>query len=325
MIDEQMRQRERERIEQRRRKLLASMRSQSEEEFARKISDPNADAFERQLLEAERKWGPPKRAGREGNIYEFTTPEGYVESFDRDRGNFAFTLPTARSNDYSPQDQRQIERLYRQRSTIATDPDLDRDEDARQRALDEIDTALSRIPVLSPMMRQPTPQETFEQAVVTGPDGTQYLWDGKTAKPLEKPKAEQDAQNTWMKDFHSEYDRLNRVEDSGDTPTIMTEKARAYADLMAAQRGLAPGAAPATPPGEIIPQPDQFGIPRGGGTVTVGGTTATITPSPKGLETIWPDLDEELRLAATEEIRASKDAAKTAKDILSQYKKILGK
>ncbi|MHC4540020.1 MAG: hypothetical protein ACYS74_09605, partial [Planctomycetota bacterium] len=139
-----------------------------QQDFATRLADPNTDAFERQLLEAERKWGPPKRAGREGNIYEFTTPEGYVESFDRDRGNFAFTLPTARSNDYSPQDQRQIERLYRQRSTIATDPDLDRDEDARQRALDEIDTALSRIPVLSPMMRQPTPQETFEQAVVTG-------------------------------------------------------------------------------------------------------------------------------------------------------------
>jgi len=112
---------------------------------------------------------------------EFTMPDMSRKTFSESGEQRALELPPSFSNDYSPYDQKQIEGLYKTRSEYATDPELDEQE--RQQAFDKIDAQISRVPRLSPMMKEPTEQQKVDARIVTV-DGVKYYSDGKSLKPV---------------------------------------------------------------------------------------------------------------------------------------------
>ncbi|MCJ7828203.1 MAG: hypothetical protein MUP81_00485 [Dehalococcoidia bacterium] len=123
---------------------------------------------------------------------EFTEPSGLRRTFSDSGEQMAMTLPTHYTNDYSPQDQKKIEKLYQARSEAATDPEANEDE--RQQAIDAIDTQISRVPHIAPIMKEPTPQQKFEASIVNDTTtGQRGFYDPKTGKlnPLVDPKITQ--------------------------------------------------------------------------------------------------------------------------------------
>lgn len=146
------------------------------------------------IAELTRRYGAPSPYGQG---VAFTTPEGVKHI--RGAGAAVLEMPANYGNLYSPQDQKKIEALYADRSKIATDPELDRDEEARQAALDEIDSQISRVPRLAPMMREPSPQQQFDAATVMTPDGQKGYWDGKKFTPFEEGKGEQAYRDAYSK------------------------------------------------------------------------------------------------------------------------------
>jgi hypothetical protein len=137
----------------------------------------------------------PEAVGREGTMRRFTDPGGGTETFTETGERFSIGLPLHYTNEYSPQDQRKIEKLYKERSDIATDPDLD--PEAKQYGLDQKDIEIGRVPHhITPMMREPTAQEKFDQSIVTAPDGTQGVINKSGAfAPFEASKQEQSYQD----------------------------------------------------------------------------------------------------------------------------------
>lgn len=92
-------------------------------------------------------------------------------------------------SEYTPADQRKVEKLYRDRSAWATDPEAGPEE--REAAFDMIDAQISRVPKMPPIMREPTAQQKFDASIVTAPDGMKGTFEPKTGKflPLESSKA----------------------------------------------------------------------------------------------------------------------------------------
>ena len=123
---------------------------------------------------------------------EFTMPDMSRKTFSESGEQRALELPPSFSNDYSPYGQKQIEGLYKTRSEYATDPELDEQE--RQQAFDKIDAQISKVPRLSPMMKEPTAQQKFEASIVTDPATQQRgFFDPKSGKfnPLVDQKVAQ--------------------------------------------------------------------------------------------------------------------------------------
>lgn len=85
-------------------------------------------------------------------------------------------------SEYTPADQRKIEKLYRDRSAYATDPNLNREE--RQAGMDKADAMISRVPKMPPIMREPTAQQKVDANTVAV-DGVKYFYDGKSLKPID--------------------------------------------------------------------------------------------------------------------------------------------
>jgi len=402
--------------------LEAMTRKQRELEAAATAQNPLAGKTAAELegpqglAELGNRYGAPSPYGQG---VAFTTPEGVKHI--RGPGPAVLEMPSNYTNDYSPQDQKKIQALNNDRSRIATDPELDRDEQARQSALDEIDTQISRIPKLSPIMREPSAQQKFDATVVTTPDGRQGYFDGKKFTPFDEDKS----QEAWRDAYAKSRDRIMKDEAKEATlkdarppksPTLIHREAKLEADVLLGKvqmpepgQGLSPelgdewklslarlkpkwhlgskranekemkaemadyivravqkdvpaevatadflmrwkeaaegenigqdivaemsdamkkeaqygfldtleaGGAAATP----RPDPFAFGVPRGGGTVTNEAGTATITPAPKGLEGIWPNLDEEDRAAVTTQMQRGV----TARQILDTYKRAVG-
>ena len=143
---------------------------------------------------------------------------------------------------YGPKDQKRIERLFEARSEALTDPEATEDE--RQRAIDMIDTQISRVPKRSPIMQEPTPQQKFDASFVTDKaTGKRWLYDSKTGKfePMEDQKVAQAETDKYNERFFKNLDaiRKNNTElineglinegDSMDDPA-MVDMARAMTD-----------------------------------------------------------------------------------------------
>ncbi len=301
-----------------------------DESLAERFAEPDLRREQIELLQTERRLGAPEI--KEGRIpsedrLRFTDPEGFRHEFWPGGTLRSTTYPTTLSNQYTPRDQKKIQDLYQQRSDIATSPELDGDEDARQNALDEIDASINRIPHIPPTLKEPTAQQQFDANIVRGPDGKFYNWDGKKATPIES-KGELNKQTEWKKHFQKSYDAgIKTAEEFGDTASEqrlaeIIENARRDADLLT---NIAM---------DEIPD-DTFigGMRRGEGTVSsldeqgnVISTTEIRRPGPRqqqvpaGLEPIWQNLNDEDRAEAIQAMQLGH----SAKTILDEYKKSVG-
>jgi len=304
-----------------------------DESFAGRFSREDLTVGEMEALKVERRLGispsPRRRDITQAGRVTFAREPGQPDTGERFdisqdiQGNFWNRIQRTAGGpvilerlkaEYSPDDQQKIHRLYRERSQIATDPTLEGDEDARQAALDDIDDEISRIPLLPPIMREPTAQQQFDASVVRGPNGQMGTWDGKKFNPIEDSKGEVAQQAKWTKDYQSEYNRLLKVEDSGDTPEMLNAKSAQYADLMAVatrSMGRYSGTTAETAQMPLEQDPYAFGLRRGEGTVTVQPDL------PKTLEPLWPKLTDEEK----GEVRAALGIGVTAQQILDMYKK----
>jgi hypothetical protein len=290
--------------------------AEQQEEIARRLAEPNLSASEREVLKAEQQFGPGVTT-ESGNL-AFTDPTGMTRTFAPRGQQVSMQLPTHYTNDYSPEDQKRIENLYRQRSEIALDPDLNNNEDARQQALDQVDTELSSIPHLSPEMREPSAQQQFDAALVQGPDGQMGTWNGEKFSPIESSKAESqakaDRQKQYSSFFNRELDLLNK-EEKGEDPKARPMSERIRLAHERAQIGV-DVIDPAMAGGVDMAQA-MFGetLPRGGGKVTAIG--------PPGLESIWQKLetreDREEALALLHPAKGRR--AWTPEEIIAAYKK----
>lgn len=288
--------------EAKRRREVQEAQIRRDESLAERFAAPDLRREQIELLQTERRLGAPEvEAGLHEDRLSFTDPTGFKRTFSPGGSMTSFTLPTTLSNQYTPRDQKKIQDLYQQRSDIATSPELDGDEDARQNALDEIDASINRIPHIPPTLKEPTAQQQFNAALVRGPNGQMGTWDGKKFNPIEDSKGEVAQQAKWTKDYQSEYNRLLKIEDSGDTPEMLNAKSAQYADLMAvATRSM----------GRFAGTTAEVPLRQEG--------TVTVHPDlPKTLEPLWPKLTDEEK----EETRAALAIGVTAQQILDMYKK----
>ena len=178
-----------------------------------------------------RQFGAPKQTtlGQ-----EFTLPDTSRRTFSEGGDLRSIELPPFYTNEYSPFDQKKLERLYTSRSEFATDPELTDQE--RQGAFDAIDAKISAVPRISPMMKEPTAQQKYEASIVTDPVTGQRGIVGKDGKlnPLIDPKiqqAEQDAYNTRY------YKNLDALRKTNDDPLNLNQK-REYPDLVDEARSM---------------------------------------------------------------------------------------
>ena len=164
---------------------------------------------------------------------------------------------------YSPHDQKLIERLYNARSQYAVDEELTEGE--RQSALDMIDAKISRVPRLSPMMQQPSPQQVFEKSIVTDPvTGQRGFFDPKSGK-FNSINAEVNnkQRDLWLK----QYNANTRLFDTDIHEP--NEIVRLATEMTNRQLGpLEPTEQQLSPEEDVL-----FGLRRGEGRVTVDGKT----------------------------------------------------
>ena len=214
--------------------LEAMVRKERELEEAAMAQNPLAGRTAAELsgptgiAELGRRYGAPSPYGQ-GQA--FTTPEGVKHI--RGPGAAVLEMPATFDNTYSPQDQKKIQALYNDRSKVSTDPELDRDEQSRQSALDEIDAEISRIPKLSPIMRQPTPQQQAESKIVTL-NNKQYFFDGKNIEPLVDPKVEQTQNDQWEKTFETMLQKEDAyTTEAAKVPfNVKVQRAKVKADII---------------------------------------------------------------------------------------------
>ncbi|MHC4743358.1 MAG: hypothetical protein ACYS8Z_15690 [Planctomycetota bacterium] len=229
-------------------------------EVAEAEADFRRRAGQEKLAEQERLHGAPEVVGREDELMRFTDPEGVKRTFSQKTGaqtavsfpsehdltpsqrerlklmrGVRHDLATGQLGDYkrqySPSDQKRIERLFEAESKYATDPDLTEEE--RQRAFDVIDQKISRVRKLPPTMQEPTAQQKFDAAIVTAPDGkTKGTFDPKTGKfiPLESTKLEQETQKVYDARLQKNIDALRKRND--DMLATDPEERRSDPDLI---------------------------------------------------------------------------------------------
>jgi len=134
-------------------------------------------------------------------------------------------------NEYTPADQRKIEKLYQVRSQVATDPELTEDE--RQNAFDRVDAEISRVPHIPPIMREPTPQQKFDASMVTAPDGTKgYVDKSGNFKPFEASKLAQEEEKEYRTYYGKQLAEMTKEnEKESQSPSVIADRARWMADL----------------------------------------------------------------------------------------------
>jgi len=178
-------------------------------------------------------YGEPGIVGAEGTMREFTMPSGVKRTFTEGGDQVSLELPEHYTNIYSPRDQRKIEQLYQVRSQAATDPESTEDE--RQRAIDKIDAQLSRIPKLSPIMREPTPQQKFDASMVTAPDGTKgYVDKSGNFKPFEASKLAQEEEKEYRTYYGKQLAEMTKENEKlkeSQSPSVIADRARWMSDL----------------------------------------------------------------------------------------------
>ncbi|MBE3035833.1 MAG: hypothetical protein IMZ70_01920, partial [Candidatus Atribacteria bacterium] len=115
------------------------------------------------------------------------------------------------SSEYSPADQKKITQLYQARSEAITDPENSPEE--KQAFADKFDAMISIVPKMPPMMREPTPQQTFESSIVTDPATQQRgFFDPKSGKfnPLVDPKIAQEENDKFNERFQKNLDIIRK-------------------------------------------------------------------------------------------------------------------
>ena len=186
--------------------------------------------------------GMPNLVGSEGDRMQFSDPTGVKRTFSPGGDQTSLTIPSHivepdlspyqreqlqslhrvrhgvatgtldinnYKDQYSPRDQKNIEKLYQTRSEVSTNPELTPEE--RQQFMDKIDSAISRVPRLSPIMQEPTPQQKFEASIVTDQaTGQRGIFDLKTGKfnPLVDPKAVQTKEKERIEMVSKEYNSI---------------------------------------------------------------------------------------------------------------------
>jgi len=186
--------------------------------------------------------GMPNLVGSEGDRMQFSDPTGVKRTFSPGGDQTSLTIPSHivepdlspyqreqlqslhrvrhgvatgtldinnYKDQYSPRDQKNIEKLYQTRSEVSTNPELTPEE--RQQFMDKIDSAISRVPRLSPIMQEPTPQQKFEASIVTDQaTGLRGIFDLKTGKfnPLVDPKAAQAKEKERIEMVSKEYNSI---------------------------------------------------------------------------------------------------------------------
>lgn len=229
-------------------------------EQARILAEKRRKATRDKLVEQAVRHGIPGFVGAEGENLQFTDPTGIKRTFTPSGDQISFSLPSHMVEPdlgpqqrerlrslhrvrhgfatgtiteanyktlYSPQDQRTVEKLYNARSSASADRELNDNE--RQQFLDSIDEKISKVPRLSPMMREPTAQQKYEASIVKDPVTGQRGTIGNDGKfnPLIDPKIQQarterradaldknlDAEMTADKDDEIDFDvKLNRAQ-----------------------------------------------------------------------------------------------------------------
>jgi hypothetical protein len=124
------------------------------------------------------------------------------------------------ATEYAPRDKQRIEKLYRERSDIVVNPEID--EHVRQEMVDEKDRQIRSVPKMPPIMRPPTAQETYELNAFEGPGGTRMIKkpNGEFAvDPAYEARAEllKARQSLWDKKY-TELEKLNEQESLDWTP-----------------------------------------------------------------------------------------------------------
>ena len=163
--------------------------------------------------------------------YSVPTPEGGMASLSESGGVNSITLPAHYTNEYSSYDQKQIEKLYRDRSQAATDPELTAEE--RQLALDKIDAMISKVPRLSPIMKEPTAQEKFNASIVTDPVTGRKGTINKNGvfEPLEDDKVRQAQQDKYDQTVQKFLSQMISDDKDGKIPLdIKIRRAKQVAD-----------------------------------------------------------------------------------------------
>ena len=184
-----------------------------------------ATLAEQRMAELEKKYGKYRNVtlGR-----EFVLPSGVKETYSPSGDFVAKELPPHYTNNYLPADQKKLERFYKERSDIATDPSVNEDE--RQQAIDKVDAMISKVPRITPMMKQPSAQQKAESQLVTI-EGNKYFYDGKTLKPLETDKAVQEQQQAYNKTYETYLNGLIKNDEYAKVPTpVLARRARMFAD-----------------------------------------------------------------------------------------------
>jgi hypothetical protein len=230
-----------------------------------------------EMVRREAELGAPRITGSEGQLREFQMPDMTRRTYTEAGDLTSIELSPFYQNEYSPQDQRQLEKLYQTRSKAALNPDLTEDE--RQSFFDKIDADISKVPRLNPMMRQPTPQETFEQSIVTDPvTGVRGFFDPKSGKfNAMNADLNQEHQKLWW----SRYDKNVTALRSTNTD-MMGKQTMSDEELMSKAKMLTDTEVGSLGMAETVGTPEddisrQFGLKRGEGTVTVDGRTAKVS------------------------------------------------
>jgi len=199
----------------------------------------------RGLVEQAMTHGLPEMVGSKEDMFQWTDPRGVSRTYSPSGEQVSMTLPSwmiepdlspqqredlqalhrirhdVATGDianyreqYSAHDQRQIERMYEARSKVATNPDLTEEE--RQSFFDKIDADISRVPRLTPMMQEPSPQQMFEKTIVTDPvTGARGFFDPKSMRfnPI-NAEINEDHRKLWWQRYDKNVTAL-RVANTG--------------------------------------------------------------------------------------------------------------
>lgn len=175
----------------------------------------------------------------EGNIYTEAGKRRLRELYDIRMAGATGQIPENYKTMYSPQDLRMIEKLQQARSEAATNPELEEYE--RQSFYDRIDAQISKVPRLSPMMKERTAQQKVDASTVEV-DGIKYFYNGESLKPInaeaDKAKAElnkavQSRQKELYNQFGTEDDKRIAADDMfiPRSPGAKTEQALTQARI----------------------------------------------------------------------------------------------
>lgn len=236
--------------------------------------------LQEEMLRKQAELGAPRITGSEGQFREFQSPDMTRRTYTEAGDLTSIELSPFYQNEYSPYNQRQIEKLYETRSKAAMNPELTEEE--RQAFFDKIDTDISKVPRLTPIMRQPTPQQVFEQAIVTDPiTGTRGFFNPKSGdfNPINADQKKEHEKLWWGR-----YDKnVSALRSSNESELVLPknkmndeqilERARSITDREVGSLSMYEEQ-PGMPEDELS---KKYGLKRGEGSVTSEGMTTDVS------------------------------------------------